>query len=204
MGDFCQCGDIHQLGQRVGRRLDKQQLGVGLDCRIPAGQFGQRHIINLHAEALEILFKQADGRTEHTARHQDMVPGAAQAHDHRQDGCHARRRGYGLLGTFKGGNALFESTDRRVGVTRINVACHLARKPRCRVGGRAEHIAGGQEHRIAVFAFWRTVLACAHRQGVERYAVEVAVQPTCIPILTHAATPCCIRETQTGPSGPVW
>ena len=40
---------------------------------------------------------------------------------------------------------------------------------------------------ITVLAFWRTVLASTHSQGVERYALKVAIQPTGIPILTHAA-----------------
>jgi hypothetical protein len=77
----------------------------------------------------------------------------------------------------------------RVGVARIDVARHFAGKARSGVGSGAEHVAGGEEHRITVLAFRRTVLTGTHSQGVERYAFEVAVQPTGIPFLTHAVTP---------------
>jgi len=45
-----------------------------------------------------------------------------------------------------------------------------------------------------VFAFRRTVLTGTYGQGIERYAFEVAVQPTGIPFLTHAVTPCPVLE----------
>lgn len=57
-----------------------------------------------------------------------------------------------------------------------------------------------------MLTFRGTVLAGAHSQGIESYAIEVAVQPTGIPFLTHAATPysiLCLRY-KTGPSGPVF
>ena len=56
-----------------------------------------------------------------------------------------------------------------------------------------------------MFAFRRAVLAGTHSQGIESYAIEVAVQPTGIPFLTHAATPYSILylRYKTGPSGPV-
>jgi hypothetical protein len=122
-----------------------------------------------------------------------VVTGAAQAHHHRHDRGHAGCRGYRLLGAFQRGNALFERAHGRVGVTRVNVARHFPGKACSRVGGGTEYVAGSEEHRITVFAFRRAVLTGAYGQGIERYAFEVAVQPTGIPILTHAVTPCLIR-----------
>src|SRR3989344_5352467 len=135
-----------------------------------------------------------------------MVAGAAQAHDHRQDRRHAGRRGDRLLSAFQCGDTLFERAHGRVGVTGIDVARHFTGKTRSGVGSGAEHIAGGEEHRITVLDFRRAVLTGAHSQGIESYAIEVAVQPTGIPFLTHAATPysmLCLRY-KTGPSGPVF
>ena len=43
-----------------------------------------------------------------------------------------------------------------------------------------------------MLAFGRAVLTGTDGQGVEGYALEIAVQPTGIPFLTHAATPCSI------------
>ena len=116
-----------------------------------------------------------------------MIARAAQAHDHRQDRRHACGRGHCLLGTFQCRNALFKGAHRGVGVTRIDIAGCLAREPRGRIGCGAEHVAGGQEHGVAVLALRCTVLTRTYGQGVERYAFKVAVQPTGIPILTHAA-----------------
>ncbi|MNP06842.1 hypothetical protein D3C76_988420 [compost metagenome] len=188
--DVRQFGDIHQLSQRVGRRFDEQQLGVGLDRRVPAGQVRQGHVVDFDAEALEVLLEQADGRAEYAARHQHVVAGTAQAHHHRHDRGHAGGGGHGLLGAFQGGNALFEGTYGRVGVARVDVTRHFAGKTCGGVASGAEYIAGSEEHRITVFAFRRTVLTGTYGQGIERYAFEVAVQPTGIPILTHAVTPC--------------
>ncbi len=190
VSNFRQRLDVYQLGQRVGRRFDEQQLGVGLDRRIPAGQVRQGHVIDFDAEALEVLFEQTDGRAEHAARDQNMVAGAAQAHDHCHDRSHASGSSHGLLGAFQRGNTLFERAHCRVGVARVDVARYFASKARGRVGGGTEYVAGSEEHRITVFAFRRAVLTGAYGQGIERYAFEVAVQPTGIPILTHAVTPC--------------
>ncbi|MNP15823.1 hypothetical protein D3C76_1081940 [compost metagenome] len=189
VSDFRQFGNVHQLGQRVGRRFDEQQFGVGLDCRVPAGQVRQGHVIDFDTETLEVLLEQADGRAKHAARHQHVIAGAAKAHHHRHDRGHAGRGGHGLLGAFQRGNALFKGTHSRVGVARVDVARHFAGKTRGGIGGGTEYIAGSEEHRITVFAFRRTVLTGTYGQGIERYAFEVAVQPTGIPILTHAVTP---------------
>src|SRR5476651_675237 len=135
-----------------------------------------------------------------------MVARAAQAHHHGDDGRHAGRRGHRLLSAFEGRNTLLERPDGRVGVARVNVARHFTGKTRGSVGGSAEHIAGGEEHRVTVLTFRGAVLAGAHSQGIESYAIEVAVQPTGIPFLTHAATPYSILylRYKTGPSGPVF
>ncbi|MNE64033.1 hypothetical protein D3C80_1594180 [compost metagenome] len=111
-----QCGDIHQLGQRVGRRLDEQQLGVGLDCRVPASEIHQRYVVDLHTETLEVLFEQADGRTEYALGDQHVVTRAAQGHHRGEDRRHAGGSSHRLLGAFQGGNALFERAYGRVGV----------------------------------------------------------------------------------------
>ena len=205
VGHFGQRGDIHQLGQRIGRRLDEQQLGVGLDRRIPAREVRQGHVVHFDTEALEILLEQADGRTEHAARHQHVVAGAAQAHHHRQDRRHAGSRGYRLLSTFQRSNTLFERSHSRIGITRIDIARYFTGKTRGGVGSSAEHVAGSEEHRVTVLTFGGAVLASAHCQGIESYAIEVAVQPTGIPFLTHAGTPYSILylRYKTGPSGPV-
>src|SRR5476651_113680 len=115
-----------------------------------------------------------------------MVARAAQAHHHGDDGRHAGRRGHRLLSAFEGRNTLLERTDGRVGVARVDVARHFTGKTRGSVGGGAEHIAGGEEHRVTVLTFRGAVLAGAHSQGIESYAIEVAVQTTGIPFLTHA------------------
>ncbi|MNH18709.1 hypothetical protein D3C79_784240 [compost metagenome] len=186
MGNFGQRGNVHQFGQRVGRRFDDQQLGIGLDGLVPTRQINQRHVVHLHAETLEVLLEQADRRTEHTLRHQHMVAGAAQRHHHGEDRRHAGRGGHGLLGTFHGRQALLEGTHGRVGVARVDVARRFAGKARGRIGGRAEHIAGGQEQRFAVLGLRCTVLTGAHRQGVETDTLEVTVQSPGIPLIRHA------------------
>ncbi|MNQ78650.1 hypothetical protein D3C85_935700 [compost metagenome] len=203
VSDFRQLGDVDQLGQRIGWRLDEQQFGVGLDCRIPAGQVRQGHVIDLDTETFEVLLEQADGRAEYAARYQNVVASAAQAHHHRHDRGHAGGSRHGLLSAFQGGNALFEGAYGRVGVARVNVARYFPGKTRGCVGSGAEYIAGSEEHRITVFAFRRTVLTGTYGQGIERYAFEVAVQPTGIPILTHAVTPCLdlLVDTKPAPQG---
>ena len=119
-----------------------------------------------------------------------MVAGTAQAHHHRKNRRHASGRGHRLLSAFEGRNALLERANCGVGVARVDVARHFASEARRSIGRGTEHIAGGEEHRITVFALRRAVLAGTYGQGIERYAIEVAVQPTGIPILTHAVTPC--------------
>ncbi|MCY1363110.1 hypothetical protein D9M69_498570 [compost metagenome] len=188
MGDLGQCADVHQLGQGVGRRLDEQQFGIGLDRRFPAVQVGQRRVVDLDAEALEVLLEQADGGTEHAARHQHMVAAAAQAHGDGEDRRHAGGSGHCLLGAFEGGDALLESPHGRVGVARIDVARHFAGKARGGVGGGTEHVAGGQEHGLAVLAFRSAALAGTHGQGVEGRAFQVTVQPSGFPFLCHIPT----------------
>ena len=187
MGNLGQSGDIHQLGQRVGWRLDEQQLGVGLERRLPGCQIGQRRVIHLDAETLEVLLEQADGRAEHAARHQHMVAGAALAHHDGQDRGHAGRGGHRLLGAFQSGNALLEGAHGRVGVARVDVARLLAGKARGGVSGAAEHIAGGEEHGLAMLTLRRAMLTGTHRQGIEADAFEVAVQPPRFPLQTHCA-----------------
>lgn len=118
-----------------------------------------------------------------------MITGAAQAHHHGEDRRHAGSCGDGLLCPFQRRDALFEGAHRRVGIAGVNVTRHFASKARRRVRRGAEHVAGGEEHRVTVFTFRRAVLAGAHSQGIESHTIEVAVQPTGIPFLTHAATP---------------
>ncbi|MNC44726.1 hypothetical protein D3C75_936440 [compost metagenome] len=194
MGDFAERGDIDQLGQRVGGRFDDQQLGIGLDGLFPTGEVDQWHVVHFYTKALEVLLEQADGRAEYALRHQHMVTGAAQRHDHGQDRRHAGGRTHGLFGTFHGRQALLEGTHRRVGVARIDVARRFAGKACGRVGSGAEHIAGGQEQRFAVLGLRCTVLTGAHRQGVETDTLEVTVQSSGIPLIRHAVAPeisCC-------------
>ncbi len=189
MGDLAEGRDIHQFGQRVGRRLDDQQLGIGLDGLFPARQVDQWYVVNLDAEALEVLLEQADGRAEHALRYQHMVASAAQRHDHGEDRRHAGGRRHGLLGTFHGRQALLEGTHGRVGVARIDVARCFARKARGCISRCAEDIAGGQEQRFAVLTLRCTVLTGTHRQGVETDTLEVTVQSTGIPLIRHAVAP---------------
>ena len=40
-----------------------------------------------------------------------------------------------------------------------------------------------------MLAFRRAVLPGTYGEGIEPYAFEVAVETTCIPFLSHAATP---------------
>ncbi|MNN67360.1 hypothetical protein D3C81_1829870 [compost metagenome] len=108
--------DIHQLSEWIGWRLNEQQLGVGLDGRIPTGKVHQWHVVNLHTEALEVLLEQADGRSEHALRDQHVVPGTAQGHYRGEDRRHAGGGGHRLLSALQGGNALFERTYGGVGV----------------------------------------------------------------------------------------
>ncbi len=195
VGDLGQRGDIHQLGQRVGWRLDEEQLGIRLARRLPGREIAQRRIVDLDTEALEVLVEQADGRAEHAARDQHVVAGAAQAHHQGEDRRHARRRGHRLLGSFEGGDALLEGAYRGVGVARIDVARHFAGEPRGRVGGGAEDVAGSGEQRLAVLALRRPPLPGANRQGVEGRAFQVAVETPGIPVLSHAALPFVSRCT---------
>ena len=188
MGDLGQCGDIHQFGQRVGRRFDEQQLGVGFEGALPGIQIRQRYVIHFDAKALEVLLEQADGRTEYAARHQYMVTATAQAHDNGKNRRHTGGSGHRLLGAFQCGNALLEGTYGGVGVARIDVARHFPSKARSGIGSGAEHVTGRQVQRFAMLTLRRTVLAGTHRQGVEAYAIQVTIKPAGFPFHSHIAT----------------
>ena len=189
VGHVGQCGDVHQLGQRVGRRFDDEQLGVRLAGRRPGIQVGQRRVVHRDAEALEVLVEQADGGTEHAARHQHMVAGAAQAHHHGQDGRHAGGGADRLLGPFHGGDALLEGAHRGIGVAGVDIAGLFAGKARGGIGRAAEHVAGGEEQRLAVLTFGRAVLARTHRQGIQTRVAQITVEPAGIPFFRHCITP---------------
>ncbi|MCY1282907.1 hypothetical protein D9M69_458410 [compost metagenome] len=188
VGDVGQGRNVDQLCQGVGRRLDEQQFGIGLDCRLPAVQIGQGRVVDFDAEALEVLLEQTDGGAEYAAGHQHVVATTAQAHGDGEDGGHAGRGGHGLLGPFQCGDALFEGSHSRVGVTRIDVARHFAGKARCGVGSGAEHVAGGEEHGLAVLTLRRATLSGTHSQGFEGRAFQVTVQPSGFPFLRHVPT----------------
>src|SRR5450830_284959 len=76
---------------------------------------------------------------------------------------------------------------------------HHHRQDRRHAGRRGDRL-------LSAFQCGDTLFAGAHSQGIESYAIEVAVQPTGIPFLTHAATPYSILylRYKTGPSGPVF
>ena len=88
----------HTLGQRVGGRFGKQQLGVGPNGIAPLLHIGLRYERGLNAKLAKLGGQQGDGGAKHALRAHDVIARLQQAHDQQQNGAHATGCGNGRFG----------------------------------------------------------------------------------------------------------
>ena len=158
--------DVAHLGQRVGRRLDKEQTRVGAQRSAPGTQIGLRDKSGFHAKLGQIGTDQLDRRAEHGTRTQHMVTGLQQAHAHHQNGRHTRGGADGGLRAFQSGQTLLEAADRGVAIAAIGVAVFFTGEAAGSGLGVGLHIAAGQKQGFRVFPILAGSHGSALGQGI--------------------------------------
>ena len=161
-------GDVGNFGERIGRRLQKEQLCIRAHRRLPFGHIGGGNVSRLDAEFLDDVVEQVDRRAEDAARGDDVVAALQQPHHARQDRRHAGSHRDALFRAFQRGEPLLEHRHGRIGEARIDVARLLADEARGGLCGALVHEARCQEQRLAVLAE-----LAAHRPGAHRQSFRL-------------------------------
>ena len=177
MCNIRQRGDVADFGERIGRRFDEKQFGIGLHRLLPGIGIGQRHEGGFHPEALEDIAEQLHRGAEDAARGDDMVASGKQAHHASQDGGHAAGGGDAELRAFQRRQPLLQHADGRVGEARVDVARLLPAKTGGRLRCVLEHEAGSEEHRLGMLVELAADRPGADGQGFKIEFVVHGVSP---------------------------
>ena len=175
MGKARHTRKVDHFQRRVGHAFQEHRPGIGPDGGAPRVQIGAIHESNLDPVAGQHVFQHIQARPEQRPRRDHVIARAQHRHQRARHGGHARRRGEGVLGAFKGRDTLFERRDRRVAVARIDeLVFARTQEPRLRGFGR------------------RVDKALRHVDGLGHLAILAATCAlmhqlrACVPILAHA------------------
>ena len=197
MRDFGQRRDVEYFGERIGRRLDEHQPGVGSHRGAKGLDAALVDETGLDAEARQDVAEQLLRCAENAARGDDVFAGFHQRHHGRQDCRHAAGRGDAAFGTFKCGETLLQGGDRGVGEAGVDVA-RLGAGKTCRGLCRVvENEARSEIERFRMLVELATLLPGAHGQGIERPARRIRRTH---PAGTRFRSSC----SPSGPSKPSW
>ena len=170
MRQIGQGANIANLGQRIGWRLGKQQLGVRLQGGTPLGQVRLRNKCRDHTEFGKLLAEQVQCRAEYRTRAHHMVASLEQAHAHHEGGAHAGRRADGGLSAFERSQTPLETRHGRIGGARIGEAFLGAGETAHGGFGVGLHETAGQKQRLRVFAVLAGLECDAHSERVAMQA----------------------------------
>ena len=131
--------DVDHFGERVGGRLDEEQLGTRPDRFAIGVQVGRRNEAGLYAELRQDVAKELLSSAEQTSRRHNMVARLQHRHRQRQDGRHARGGGHTGFGALQCGQPRLHRAHRRIGEARVHITLLRTRKPRRGLGRTVEH-----------------------------------------------------------------
>ena len=152
MRDIRDRGDVDEIQQRIGRRLEEEHLriraqGIGPGLGVAAIDQGE-----LDAEARTQDFDDVAARAEHGAGGDDVIAGVQFGQDRRRDGGHAGGRDTHIFRAFHQTQALFEHGDGGIGEAAILKPWACAEKAGFRLFGAVVDEALRQEKRFGRFA----------------------------------------------------
>ena len=122
LGDAGDRIDVLHLEGLRARRLEIDDLGVGLDQLLDAGADHRIEEGRLDAEALQRRVGEAAGGAVGIVGDQQVIAGLEEAHDRAGDGGEARLDGDGTVRAFDGGDGVFQRLLRRRAVAAVAVA----------------------------------------------------------------------------------
>ena len=153
VGNLADRGDVGDLQHRVGRRLDEQVLGVGLDRRPDQLGFGGVDVREVETELAAHPLEQPEGAAIRVVAHQHVIA-RLEPGQHRVDGRHARGKGKRRGPGFDGRDVSLQRHARRVlgaailepGVRLAEAILHigggLVNRRDDRAGGRVRFLTG--------------------------------------------------------------
>ena len=144
MGNGGHCRNIHQLSERIGRRLDKEQTRFRRHRSAVGIQVGGRHEGGFNTEARQNVAEELLRGTEQATGRHDVITGTEQGHHGGHDRRHPGCRRHAGLGPFQGRQALLHRSHGRIGEAGVNVPLFLPGETRGRLGCAIEDEAGSE------------------------------------------------------------
>jgi hypothetical protein len=163
--------DIRDLADRIGRRLDEEELRILPDRLFPRFQVREIDPRGLDAEFGEDLVEERHHGAEHAARRDEMVALLEQPENRGGHGRHSGGGRHARLRAFHGGQAILEHLHRGVGEARIDVARLFVGELARGFGGGLVDEAGGEDQRLRVLL---EIAADGAGTNPERVGLELA------------------------------
>ena len=157
--------DVDHLQRRVGRRFQKECLGVFLDRLFPRIEIGAIDQRRCHPETRQPFLDDPAAGTEQRLCGDHVIAGSYQAHERGRDGRHAGRGRSRRFRPFERRHALLEHAHGRIGVARIDVTRDLAGETRLALLGGRIDVALGEEQRLRGLAELRAQRAGMNQPG---------------------------------------
>ena len=126
--------DVDHLKHRIGRRFQKEGLGVGPHRLAPLIEIGAVDQGRGYTVAGQVLFHHVETRAEQRLRGNNVISGAHLPHQGGGDCRHPGRGRACSLCAFEGGHPLLEHRDRRIGEAGILIPRLLVLEPLLRAG----------------------------------------------------------------------
>ena len=129
-GDFRHAGDIDDVERRVGRRLEEEGAGVGLDGRLPLTEVAAIDEGELDAEARTQVLDDVAAGAEHGLGGDDVLAVIEAGQDRCRDRGHPGCRGARVFRTFQQPHAFLEHRHGRIAEAGVLEARIGAQEPR--------------------------------------------------------------------------
>jgi hypothetical protein len=164
MADIGNRPDVTHIQPRIGRRLQKERLGVGPPRLRPGLGVAGIHRRRLDAEARQYRIHQHPAAAEQCAPRHQMVPGRQLAQQRRRHRRHAARRRTRRLSAFDQRQPLLQHLHGRVLKPAVGHPRPLAAETCGGLLGIVIAIATGQEDRFRGLAIFGARGAATHRK----------------------------------------